>query len=246
MYKENFSMFIPVDAGWMDNFRRFMGFLTSDTEIKDRRCAAYLLATSVHEDRSLANKWKTTWDPIKETGGENAAYGQLETVVDWQGRPLDAKGARIPPVTDPAQIQRLAGKLVTIRGAKYEQSKLIQQRYYGRGYVQLTHQENYRGMDEALGLGGTLHVDPDLAIRDAAVSYKVISYGLRKGSFRGAKKHVTGQGIIGGHKLDDYINDSGADYLSARDIVNGNRDKATEIASYARTFQAILEAATLV
>jgi hypothetical protein len=202
-----------------------------------------MLATAMHEGRAAADKWKATWNPVKETGGENQWYGKPETVVDWKGKPLDASGNRIAPVKDPNELKKMGGNLVTIDGSKYPKDKVIQRRYYGRGYAQITSQDNYRAMDEALNLNGALHAaDPDLAARDAEVAYKIMSYGMRKGSYLGKKAHVAGQGYVGGHKLADFFNDNRTDYVSARDIINAGRDDATLIAGYALTFEAMLEA----
>lgn len=243
MYKENFREYLPADTAWMDNFRRFLGFLKSDTEIRDRRWAAYMLATAMHEGRAEADNWKATWNPVKETGGEGKWYGKLESVVDWKGKPLDASGNRIKPVTDADELKKLAGKLVKIGGSMYPQDKVIQQRYYGRGYAQITFQDNYRAMDEVLGLNGRLHiVDPDLAARDPEAAYKIMSYGMRKGSYLGKKVHVQGQGYVGGNKLDDFLNDTSTDYVGARAIINLAKDKPKIIAGYALTFEAMLEA----
>src|SRR5215831_2937314 len=68
-------------------------------------------------------------------------------------------------------------------------------RYRGRGYVQITGRGNYAKMKEALQLSETedLIEDPDKALRPT-VAYRIMSYGMRYGSFTGKK-------------LIDYIND---------------------------------------
>lgn len=101
----------------------------------------------------------------------------------------------------------------------------IQQVFYGRGYVQLTWKTNYEKMDKALGLGGFLVTNPDLAL-DADVAYKIMSYGMRKGAFTG----------VG---LSRYIDGTRCDYRNARKIINGT-DKCDLIAGYAERFTAIL------
>lgn len=95
--------------------------------------------------------------------------------------------------------------------------------YYGRGYVQLTWDYNYRGMGNALN--NRLLYEPELAL-NADVAYRIMSHGMRRGSFTG-------------RKLADYINAEKTDYVNARKIING-LDKAELIAGYAVKLEAIL------
>lgn len=95
--------------------------------------------------------------------------------------------------------------------------------YYGRGYVQLTWDYNYRTMGNALG--NRLLYEPSLAL-EADVAYRIMSHGMRKGSFTGKK-------------LADYINDRTTDYVNARRIING-LDQAERIAGYAAKLETIL------
>jgi putative chitinase len=95
--------------------------------------------------------------------------------------------------------------------------------YYGRGYVQLTWDWNYKAMGQALG--NRLLYQPELALQPA-VAYAIMSQGMRKGSFTGKK-------------LGDYINANGADYVNARKIING-LDQAQRIAGYASALEKVL------
>lgn len=99
------------------------------------------------------------------------------------------------------------------------------QSYYGRGYVQLTHRENYAR--QAAKLGVDLVNNPDLALHPE-VSALILVKGMRDGDFTGKK-------------LADYIRDGEADWYNARRIVNG-LDRASDIAGYARHFAAALGA----
>lgn len=105
--------------------------------------------------------------------------------------------------------------------------KKILNSYYGRGFVQLTWEDNYKEMDAALGLSGkdSLHVYPANAL-DSAIAYKIMSYGMRNGSFTGKK-------------LSDYVTSNSADYKGARRIING-QDQAQVIKNYAEDFEFIL------
>jgi len=258
MYKENFRAYMPTGNAWEENFRRFINFIFADTRVTDRRVASYIAATAMHEGRAAADKWKATWNPVSETGGEGKTYGQLETVVDWDNTPIDATGSRAAAIADAAEIKRMAGKLVKVHDAAkrkdffYPRSSSIQRRYYGRGYVQITFQANYRAMDEAFSLNNQLLVDPDLAARDPQLSYNISSYGIVNGSFSGKKRRVVGQGYTGGYKIADYVNDTRTDYFNAREIVNGDKNKIEKgntksngqlVAGYCETFQAMFDAA---
>ena len=96
--------------------------------------------------------------------------------------------------------------------------------YYGRGYVQLTHLDNYDFMGKVLGIDLVNH--PALALK-YDVAYKIMSYGMRNGTFTGVK-------------LGKYINDDRTDYVSARRIING-QDCAGRISGYAIAFERILK-----
>jgi len=99
--------------------------------------------------------------------------------------------------------------------------------YRGRGYVQLTGRANYQNMSAALALTGSddLIAYPDHALHPD-IAYKIMSYGMRNGSFTGKK-------------LNTYINASVCDYLNARRIINGT-DRASLIKGYAVNFEACL------
>lgn len=86
--------------------------------------------------------------------------------------------------------------------------------YFGRGFVQLTHQENYqRAKDE---LGYDFVGKPHLAL-DATLAAQILVKGCMEGWFTGKK-------------LGDF-----KDFKSMRKVVNGT-DKATAIAGYAEKF----------
>lgn len=113
---------------------------------------------------------------------------------------------------------------ITIDGVTYNNI------YYGRGYVQLTWEGNYATMSHALGLGNLLITNPEHML-ERPIAYKVMSFGMRHGSFTG----------VG---LSRFITGAGADYLNARKIING-LDQASVIANYALMFeQMITDAAT--
>jgi hypothetical protein len=112
------------------------------------------------------------------------------------------------------------GKPKTVTGAD---GQSYTNKYYGRGYVQLTWDYNYKKMSDALGLNDSLYIHPEEALQPD-IAYKIMSYGMRKGSFTGKK-------------LGDYIHNSSCDYRNARRIINA-LDKADLIAGYARKLEA--------
>lgn len=101
-------------------------------------------------------------------------------------------------------------------------------RYRGRGYVQITGRANYERLGRALGLGNALVENPDMAL-DPEISYRIMSYGMRNGSFTG-------------RKLSQFIHDGVCDYRNARRIINGT-DCADVIAGYAVTLERALRQA---
>lgn len=111
-------------------------------------------------------------------------------------------------------------------GRKYGKPAANGKAFYGRGYVQLTWAENYQAMGQALGVD--LYNHPEFACTPD-IAYKIMSRGMRKGSFTGVK-------------LLTYINDNGCDYLHARKIING-MDCAEKIAGYAVAIEKMLKEA---
>jgi hypothetical protein len=96
--------------------------------------------------------------------------------------------------------------------------------YYGRGYCQITWKSNYERFSKVVGYD--LVAQPDLAL-EPSVAYRILSVGMREGLFTGKK-------------LDDYINDAGANYVDARRIIN-DQDHAQTIAGFAERFYMILQ-----
>jgi len=108
------------------------------------------------------------------------------------------------------------------KGKPYGKPGRYGQAQYGRGYVQLTWDDNYARADKALGLNGALLKDFNLAMQPT-IAAKILVRGCSEGWFTGKK-------------LADYLP---GDYRGARRVVNG-LDKADLIAGYAREFEAAL------
>ncbi len=137
--------------------------------------------------------------------------------------------------------------LKEIRGRVGSHLRELQDRYwgsgfYGRGYVQLTWEKNYRHASQKLAgrsyvspQYGTVTLTPLTLVEHPdyllipALSYDVISMGMREGWFTGKR-------------LDLYIREGTApDYRNARRVVNG-LDQADRIARYANNFELLLRA----
>ena len=87
--------------------------------------------------------------------------------------------------------------------------------FYGRGLIQITHEDNYKRMGKALGID--LANNPELAL-DRVVSADIAVRGMMEGIFTGVA-------------LSRYINGATADYFNARKVVN-RTDQAELISSY--------------
>ncbi len=87
--------------------------------------------------------------------------------------------------------------------------------FYGRGYAQLTWEQNYRKMGQILGVD--LGTNPDLALQED-IAAKIIVIGMMRGAFTGKA-------------LGNYINNSQADYYNARRTVGAIMVAGTDTAA---------------
>lgn len=120
-------------------------------------------------------------------------------------------------------------KLVTdFLGCRGPKNAVYTNAYYGRGYVQITHDTNYQAMGKAYGIGDELYINPDNKALDPKIAYFITSYGMRNGTF-----------TAGLHKLSTHINGKKCDYKGARQIINGH-NKDLEIEGYAKKIETLL------
>jgi len=98
--------------------------------------------------------------------------------------------------------------------------------WYGRGYVQLTWEANYKKAGQKLGKD--FITNPD-AVMEPKNSAEILVVGSKEGWFTGKK-------------LGDYITLNKSDFEGARRIINGT-DKKEEIARIAREYDEALLAA---
>lgn len=109
--------------------------------------------------------------------------------------------------------------------------------YYGRGYVQLTWEDNYKKADKELNLGGKLTSNLDLAL-DPEVAANIMVRGMQEGWFAGQKN---GPRYTLARFLPPDKPANVAQMTAARRIINGT-DQNKKIAAEAMKFQAALEA----
>ena len=148
----------------------------------DPKRLAYILATARRESMG-------TWRPIREA----ASCGDDETCREKAiGRMLAARAAKnkrpVPP--------------------NYALPSANGQRYYGRGYLQLTFETNYERADRFLGTGTTMHDHPD-KVMELDLAQTILVRGMLHGWF-GSKQ-----------PLSLYLDDGRpTDWIYARDNVN--------------------------
>ena len=92
--------------------------------------------------------------------------------------------------------------------------------YYGRGYVQLTWEDNYRKMGDKIGTN-LLGANKDNAL-EPSIAAEIMYVGMRDGDFTGKK-------------LANYFSSTVNDPVNARRIINGT-DRAQTIAGYHEKF----------
>ena len=103
--------------------------------------------------------------------------------------------------------------------------------FYGRGFVQLTHKENYIKASKILSLYDERDLEffPHLAL-DSLIATRVLFRGMAEGWFTGAK-------------LGQFFNEEEDNPIDARTIINGH-DKDELIAGYHDTFLEALNKAS--
>ena len=108
-------------------------------------------------------------------------------------------------------------------GRSYGRPKANGNVYYGRGYVQITWDYNYKKLGKILNV--PLYEKPDLALVPE-IAYNILEYGMFYGYFTGKR-------------LNDYVNENESNYYSARKVING-LDKAELIKGYAEKFYNVI------
>lgn len=124
---------------------------------------------------------------------------------------------------------------------KEKQSKYWNTGYYGRGLIQTTWKENYLKIGKRLGVGDLFVKQPNKLL-EVGWAYEALIIGMVDGIYR---KDTKGPKNLARYlKKDD---ESTANYIKARDIVNGDIAKnGAMIAGYAGKFESILTATRIV
>jgi len=93
--------------------------------------------------------------------------------------------------------------------------------FYGRGYVQITWERNYKKYSDILGID--LVGSPDLTMNENVALF-ILVHGFKTGAFTG-------------RKITDYIDETKTDFVNARRCINGT-DHDEDIATLARNYLA--------
>lgn len=161
---------------------------------------------------------------------DNEQIDSIQEIVKAFNTYGDGDGSKLAYILATAWHESRFRPIKEYRGAEgsahyYQQNTYWYTGYYGRGFVQLTHLENYQKMSNFLGLD--LVSNPDLALQKD-VAAKILVYGMINGSFTRRKQSEGGAP----YKLSDFIGGSTNDFYNARRVVN-HLDKALLINDYA-------------
>ncbi len=173
------------------------------------------------------------WASPKIAGSDNKrllAYILASVFHETAGRMLPVRETLAS--TDAGAISALdkafkAGRLRQVKTPYWRKGK-NGKAYFGRGDIQLTHEDNYEKLGKRIGVD--LVGNPSLAL-DIDISAEIAIVGMLEGLFTG-------------RKLTEFFNLKKDDAIGARAVVNGT-DKAKLIAGYYKSFLDALEAATL-
>jgi len=153
---------------------------------------------------------------VWESEFEGIVAAQNGGVVDlrWLANPLAQTYHEVSGTMQP--IEEYQGAQQSYGGVDPETG----QRYYGRGYIQCTHRENYARCDKELGLTGGARTewDADLML-EPAIAAGALFEGMIEGWYRKSGSPATP------NNLAKYFNDNTNDVYGAREIINGDKSK---------------------
>lgn len=166
----------------------------------DKRKLAYILATAFRESRG-------TFLPIREA----------------PTCPTDA--CRETVIRDLLTKRAVAESRPTPGPSIYASLQANGQRYYGRGYIQISGPENYKRISKLMNMGSTLYDEPD-KVMEPEISRTILIRGMMLGWF--------------GPPLSHYFNESNDDWISARRSVNPGSPHKKVTAEYGKEFDTCL------
>jgi putative chitinase len=205
-YREQFG---KLEYQQVRGLERLLEGIENDPHIKHIEWAAYMLATSKHETAH-------TFQPIHEYGGK--AY----FIKRYGGH--TRKGKELGNDTpDEGYFYAGKGDVQTTGEANYEKAEVALRREYPK-LVADFEKRTGKKFDLTVGDQKDDELDPMNAL-DPAISYAIMSFGMRNGMFTG-------------RKMSDFQLDP-PNYIKWRPIINGT-DKAQTIAGIARKFETIL------
>ncbi len=124
-------------------------------------------------------------------------------------------------------------------GEAWRKAHLRYYPWYGRGYVQVTWETNYKKLDAEAAKRGLIKPGELLANADLAMRPDIAALALREGML---------QGWFTGVKMSTFLPAAGmatrVQYMHARRIINGN-DRADLIEDFAQAFEKALRAGGL-
>jgi hypothetical protein len=189
-FAEYMAKFGGLSQDQMAGLDQLLRFIEQDPDVTDHRWVAYFIVTAKVE---TAN----TYRPIREFHCDDEKGGPK-----WYAKPHAC----------PAGVKhhKTGAKLTTVTACPAARKVHC---YFGRGYVQITHAANYQKLGTELGYGDAFLHRPE-RVMEPEIAYKIMSHGIRKGSFTGKS-------------IDDYIKPpvggkpGATDYLNARRVING-------------------------
>jgi hypothetical protein len=167
----------------------------------DKRKLAFILATARRESSG-------TWMPVREAPRCGSDEGCRERAI---GRMLQVRAERR------GRTPRANYALPTRNG----------QRYYGRGYIQLTFEGNYLRAGEKLGLGDRLRRSPD-EVMQPELAQSILVRAMMEGWYGD------------GRPLSHWLNDAREDWINARNNVNPGSPNKPLVAASARYINSCL------
>jgi len=191
---------------------------------------AYILATAQHESKMNYEAYEDFSYSKEALLGMSRDKKPLFT-SDWLDKNVtfEYSSTKKKFLAREADWEKIANRMYANINGNGDEASGDGWKYRGRGYSQLTGKGNYERLGSELELEFNLADDPDAAV-DENLSAKILAYSIQNGSFISANGNIN-----------SYLSMKKEDYIKARGLVNGQGDKAYEIAQIAQEYEAILQ-----